>query len=267
MCPTTDCQERMRQMADFSGKVVIVTGAGSGIGAATARRFGKDGASVVLAGRRADKLAEVAADLHAERVLVQVTDVADQAACEALVGAAVARFGRVDVLVNNAGAAAFGSFVDTDIAEWHKVMTTNVDGVVYCTRAALPHLIESRGNVVNVSSVSGLGGDCGMAFYNASKGAVTNLTRALAMEFGGRGVRVNAVNPSLTTTDMASAITGNAEMMAKFVDRIPLGHAAEPAEVADVIAFLAGHDARFVTGVNLPVDGGVTASNGQPQLG
>ncbi len=254
-------------MPDFSGKVVVVTGAGSGIGEASVRRFAQDGASVVLAGRRADKLEAVAAALPAERVLVQVTDVADQAACEALVAAAVARFGRLDVLVNNAGTAAFGSFVDTDIAEWHKVMTTNVDGVVYCIRAAMPHLLESRGNIVNVSSVSGLGGDWGLAFYNASKGALTNLTRALAMEFGGRGVRVNAVNPSLTATDMAAGITGSTEMMAKFADRIPLGRAAEPAEVADVIAFLAGHDARFVTGVNLPVDGGVTASNGQPRLG
>jgi meso-butanediol dehydrogenase/(S,S)-butanediol dehydrogenase/diacetyl reductase len=253
-------------VADFSGKVVIVTGAGTGIGAATARRFAKDGASVVLAGRRADKLAEVAGDMPAERVLVQVTDVSDEAACTALVQAAVRRFGKLDVLVNNAGTAAFGSFVESGIDEYHKVMRTNVDGVVFCTRAALPHLIESRGNIVNVSSASGTGGDWGLAFYDASKGAVTNLTRALALEFGARGVRVNAVNPSLTATEMASGLTGNAEMMVKFRDRIPLGRAAEPEEVADVIAFLASEDARFVTGVNLPVDGGVSASNGQPRL-
>ncbi len=254
-------------MADFSGKVVIVTGAGTGIGAATVRRFVNDGAGVVLAGRRVDKLDNVMADLPPRRVFAQQTDVTDRAACIALIDAAVARFGRLDVLVNNAGTATFGAFLDTAEADWQRVLATNVAGVIHCTQAAMPHLLESGGNVVNVSSVSGIGGDWGLSFYNASKGAVSNLTRALALEYGGQGVRVNAVNPSLTATDMSAALTGNPEMMAKFKDRIPMGRAAEPAEVADVIAFLAGHDARFVNGVNLPVDGGVSASNGQPRLG
>ncbi len=253
-------------MADFTGKVIIVTGAGTGIGAAAARRFAADGASVVLAGRRADKLEELARSLASDRVLVQATDVAKQADCDALIAAAVARFNQIDVLVNNAGTAAFGAIEDTEITEYHRIMQTNVDGVVYCIRAALPHLLKTRGNIVNVSSASGLGGDWGLSYYNASKGAVTNLTRALALEFGNRGVRVNAVNPSLTATDMAAGITANAELMAKFADRIPLGRPAEPAEIADAIVFLAGHDARFITGVNLPVDGGVNASNGQPRL-
>ncbi len=254
-------------MADFTGKVVIVTGAGTGIGAAAARRFAADGASIVLAGRRADKLADLAASLPADRVLVQATDVAKQADCTALIDAAIARFGQLDVLVNNAGTAAFGAFETTEIAEYHRIMQTNVDGVIYCIRAALPHLLKTRGNIVNVSSASGLGGDWGLSYYNASKGAVTNLTRALALEFGNRGVRVNAVNPSLTVTDMSAGITGNTDMMAKFADRIPLGRPAEPAEIGDAIVFLASHDARFITGVNLPVDGGVNASNGQPRLG
>ena len=253
-------------MADFTGKVVIVTGAGTGIGAAAARRFAADGASVVLAGRRADRLEELAGSLAAERVLVHATDVAKEADCNALIEAAVARFNHLDVLVNNAGTAAFGAFEKTEITEYHRIMQTNVDGTIYCIRAALPHLLKTRGNIVNVSSASGLGGDWGLSYYNASKGAVTNLTRALALEFGGRGVRVNAVNPSLTVTDMSAGLTGNPEMMAKFADRIPLGRPAEPAEIADAIAFLAGHDARFITGVNLPVDGGVNASNGQPRL-
>jgi meso-butanediol dehydrogenase/(S,S)-butanediol dehydrogenase/diacetyl reductase len=253
-------------MVDFTGKVVIVTGAGSGIGAATAQRLARDGAAVVLAGRRVDRLEAASSGMAAQRTLVHATDVSDQAACEGLVAAAVARFGRLDVLVNNAGAAAFGPFLAAGLDDYRRIMATNVDGVVYCTRAALPHLLESRGNVVNVSSVSGIGGDWGLAFYNASKGALTNLTRALALEFGGSGVRVNAVNPSLTATDMAAGLTGNPEMMAKFMDRSPLGRAAEPADIADVIAFLASDDARFVTGVNLPVDGGISASNGQPRM-
>ena len=120
--------------------------------------------------------------------------------------------------------------------------------------------------MVNVSSVSGLGGDWGLAYYNASKGAVGNLTRSLALEFGGRGVRVNAVNPSLTATDMSQGFVDNPDMLGKFMDRSPLGRAADPADIADVIVFLASEDARFVTGVNLPVDGGISASNGQPRM-
>ena len=221
---------------------------------------------MVLAGRRAEKLHDAASALAPERTLVQQADVSDQAAAERLVDAAVQRFGKLDVLVNNAGVAAFGGFLDVNLDEYRKVMATNVDGVIYCTRAAMPHLLHSRGNVVNVSSVSGIGGDWGLSFYNASKGAVTNLTRALAMEFGGRGVRVNAVNPSFTMTEMTTDLAANPDMMAKFMDRSPLGRGAEPADIADVIAFLASDDARFVTGVNLPVDGGVSASNGQPRM-
>lgn len=145
-------------------------------------------------------------------------------------------------------------------------MATNVDGLVYCTRAALPHLLHSRGNVVNVSSVSGIGGDWGMSFYNASKGAVTNLTRSLALEYGPKGVRVNGVNPSLTASEMSQGVLDNPNMLAKFMDRSPLGRVAEPADIADVIVFLASDDARFVTGVDLAVDGGVSASNGQPRM-
>jgi meso-butanediol dehydrogenase/(S,S)-butanediol dehydrogenase/diacetyl reductase len=251
----------------FADKVVVVTGAGSGIGAATARRFGAQGAAVVLCGRRADKLHDVAQAMDPARTFVHPTDVSKQDAVETLMQAAVDRFGGIDVLVNNAGVAVMGGFLETDIAEWHRVMQIDVDGVVYATRAALPHLLARQGNVVNVSSVSGLGGDWGLAFYNAAKGAVTNLTRALAMEFGGRGVRVNAVNPSLTMTEMTAGMKDDAALMAKFADRIPMGRGAEPEEVADVILFLASDEARFVNGVNLPVDGGLGASNGQPRIG
>ena len=254
-------------MQRFSGKTVLVTGAGSGIGAATARRFASEGANVVLVGRRRDALESVAKNLDTARILVHDADVSDPKLVEALVAATVARFGGLDVLVNNAGVGTAGSFLQGNIEDWHKIMSINVDGVVYCCRSALPHLLKSHGNIVNVSSVSGLGGDWGLAFYNASKGAVTNLTRALALELGGKGVRVNAVNPSLTATEMTKSLEANQALVAKFVDRIPIGRAARPEEVAAVIAFLASEDASFVNGVNLPVDGGVSASNGQPRLG
>ncbi|GJD96687.1 3-phenylpropionate-dihydrodiol/cinnamic acid-dihydrodiol dehydrogenase [Methylobacterium iners] len=253
-----------RTMSRFEGKTVVVTGSGSGIGAATVRRFAREGACVVLNGRTREKLDRVAADLDPARTLVQAGDVSDGASAETLVSAAVSRFGRLDVLVNNAGVAPTGPFLETPVEDWRKVMAIDVDGVFHCTRAALAHLLETKGSIVNVSSVSGLGGDWNMSFYNAAKGAVTNLTRSLALELGGKGVRVNAVNPSLTFTELTAGMKDDAALMQKFADRIPLGRGAEPEEVADVIAFLASHDARFVNGVNLPVDGGLMASNGQP---
>jgi meso-butanediol dehydrogenase / (S,S)-butanediol dehydrogenase / diacetyl reductase len=254
-------------MERFTGKVVIVTGAGSGIGEGAARRFAREGANVVLAGRTQDKLERVAGDLDAGRTLVKATDVSDQAAVEALVAAAVERFGRLDVMVNNAGVAPGEGFLESSIEDWRTTMATNVDGVLFGCRAAMPHLLESRGSIVNTSSVSGIGGDWGMSFYNASKGAVSNLTRALALEFGGRGVRINAVAPSLTESELTEDMLDDGDLMAKFKDRIPLGRAATPDDIAGVIAFLASDDARFVNGVVLPVDGGVTASNGQPNMG
>jgi meso-butanediol dehydrogenase/(S,S)-butanediol dehydrogenase/diacetyl reductase len=251
-------------MARFEGKTVVVTGAGSGIGAATARRFAEEGANVVLAGRTESKLRQVAQGLDEQRTLVHATDVADLKQVQALVEAAVRRFGRLDVMVNNAGTAVEGKITETSPDDWRKVMGTDLDGVYHGCRAALPALIETRGCIVNVSSVSGLGGDWGMSIYNAAKGAVTNFTRALAMDHGRDGVRVNAVCPSLTRTDLTEDMYANQELMAKFAERIPLGRGAEPEEIAAVIAFLASEDARFVTGVNLPVDGGLGASNGQP---
>jgi meso-butanediol dehydrogenase/(S,S)-butanediol dehydrogenase/diacetyl reductase len=252
-------------MSRFENSVVVVTGAGSGIGAATAKRFASEGASVILNGRDRAKLDRVASELDAGRTLIHPGDVSERGAAEALMAAALDRFGKLDVLVNNAGIAPSGPFLETSVEDWRRVMAVDVDGVFFCIRAALPHLLTSKGSIVNVSSVSGLGGDWNMSFYNAAKGAVTNLTRSLALELGEKGVRVNAVNPSLTFTDLTQDMRDDAALMAKFADRIPMGRGAEAEEVADVIAFLASHDARFVTGVNLPVDGGLSASNGQPR--
>jgi meso-butanediol dehydrogenase/(S,S)-butanediol dehydrogenase/diacetyl reductase len=253
-------------MIRFDGKVVIVTGAGSGIGAATAKRFLSEGASVVLNGRRKEKLAETAKGYEPSRLLLHSGDVSDELYVNQLVEDTAAKFGRIDVLVNNAGVAVFGPILKSTTEEWRKVMGIDLDGVYFAIRAALPHLLKTKGSIVNVSSVSGLGGDWGGSIYDAAKGAVTNLTRALALELGSQGVRVNAVNPSFTSTEATSEFEKNEALMAKFRDRLPLGRAAKPEEVASVIAFLASEDAAFVNGVNLPVDGGITASNGQPNM-
>lgn len=251
----------------FTGKVVIVTGGGSGIGAATTYRFGREGATVIAVGRTEDKLKHAAAGAPAGSVIVpRVADVSDESAITALIAGVAEEYGRLDVLVNNAGMGLPGTVEQTGTAAWRQIQGVNIDGVFFASRAALPHLRRVGGCVVNVGSVSGLGADWGLAAYNAAKGALVNLTNAMALDHGHEGVRVNAVHPSLTVTPIAAPVVENEELMAAFRQRIPMGRPAEPAEVADVIAFLAGPDARFVNGVHIPVDGGLSASSGQPRM-
>ena len=251
----------------FDGRVVIVTGAGSGIGAATARRFSEEGAAVVLVGDHRKNISSVASELPRERTTVRVANVARYGDVEAVVEAAVRDFGRLDVMVNNAGIFAGSTVTKTKVADWERVMAVNAGGVFNGSRAALPHLVKAKGCIVNTASVSGLGGDWAMAAYDASKGAIVNLTRAMAMDYGREGVRVNSVCPSFTLTNMTRGMAKSRRLVRKFMERMPLGRIAMPEDIAPVIAFLASDEARFVTGVNLAVDGGVTASNGQPDMG
>lgn len=250
----------------FDDKIVVITGAASGIGEGAARRFAAAGATLVLGDIDADGLANLAADLPDATVETLETDVSDMAACEALVARAVKRFGRIDVLVNDAGVDHLGKLDEGDFGAFTKVIETDLYGVVQMSRAAIATLREHQGCIVNVSSVSGLGGDWNHSFYCAAKGAVTNFTRALAMDEAKNGVRVNAVNPSLTYTALTSGMKDQPDLIAKFEERIPMGRGAEPADIAGAILFLASSDAAYITGVNLPVDGGLSASNGQPPL-
>jgi meso-butanediol dehydrogenase / (S,S)-butanediol dehydrogenase / diacetyl reductase len=251
----------------FQGKVVIVTGAGSGIGEGTARRFSQEGANVVLLGDHERNIKRVARDLPPERTMTVVADVADWRAMERAVTKVVKTWRYLHVMVNNAGIFEGSTVLETKPEEWERVIATNAGGVFNGSRAALPHLLKTRGCIVNTSSVSGLRGDWNMSAYNASKGAVSNLTRAMALDYSSKGVRVNAVAPSFTLTEMTKGAAKNKRVMEKFHERMPLGRVLLPEDIAAVIAFLASDDARAVTGVILPVDGGVTASNGQPRMG
>ena len=253
-------------MNRFEDKVVIVTGAGSGISAGTARRFLQEGAFVVLNGRREAKLRETLVGFDRAKSLVHPGDVSEEEYVKRLVEDTVAKFGKLDVFVNNAAIAIFGPFAQTTTQDWRKLMATDLDSVYFACREALPHLLKTKGTIINISSASGLGGDWGLSSYNAAKGAITNFTRALALEYGSRGVRVNAVAPSLTSTEATVDLEKSEAVMIAFRERLPIGRAATPNEVAGVIAFLASEDALFINGVNLPVDGGLHASNGQPNF-
>ncbi len=230
------------------------------------RHFLREGAAVTLNGRREHKLHETLGPADAARALVHPGDVSDEAYVKRLVQETVAKFGRLDVLVNNAGFAKFGPFEQITTEDWRSAIGTNLDSIFFAVRESLPHLLESKGTVINVSSMSGFGGDLGLSAYNAAKGAVTNFTRALALEFGSRGVRINAVAPSLTSTEATADIEKMQAVMTDFAGRLPLGRAAKPEEIASVIAFLASDDAGFINGAILPVDGGLFASNGQPNF-
>lgn len=254
----------------FTDQVVLVIGGGSGIGAAAARRFAEEGARVVIAGRTLAKLEAVAAEAEAlnggGRIEPRVVDATDDARVANLVEDVAARYGRLDVLVNSAGAALQGRAEDTDNQLWRRILDVDLDAVFYASRAAVKHLRQVGGSIVNVASVSGLGADWSAVGYNAAKGAVVNLTRAMALDHGSEGIRVNAVAPSLTVTEMTEGFRSVPEIVAGFAERIPIGRPATAAEVGDVIVFLASRDARFVNGVSLPVDGGLSASSGQPRL-
>ncbi len=252
-------------------RTVIVTGSSSGIGEAAAKRFHADGCNVVFNSRSRADLEKATQGLDDSRVLLVEADVSKDDEVERLIAETVERFGGIDVLCNNAGVGVMGTIGELSDADWEKVISINAGGVYRCTKAALPHLEKSakangHAAIVNTSSVSGLGGDWGAVGYNASKGAVSNMTRAMALDFGARGIRVNAVAPSLTDTEMTEKMMKNEALMTRFRNRIPMGRAAAPEDIASVIAFLASDDARFVSGVILPVDGGLSASNGQPDF-
>lgn len=252
-------------MNRFKEKTVLVTGAASGIGFASARRFLDEGARVVMLDIDEATLRKAAAALPQERVLVQVGDTADKATAVAAVKAAVDRFGGLDILINNAGMATEGDIMHTSEEDFARVMAVNVAGYFHMAKAAMPELVKTRGSIVMTSSVSGLGGDWELFAYNTSKGAVSNMVRAMAMDAAKDGVRVNAVNPSFTVSRMTEDMLADPELVAEFRKRMPLGAPEDPEGVAAAMAFLASEDARLVTGVNLPVDNGLMASNGQPR--
>jgi meso-butanediol dehydrogenase/(S,S)-butanediol dehydrogenase/diacetyl reductase len=247
----------------YAGKTILVTGGGSGIGRAIAEAFLDNGANVAISGRRLEKLEAVLAGYPEQRTLAVEADVTDDGSAKAMVDAVVARFGTLDVLVNNAAAYFNGPFDEMTLESWETIRSTNIDGFVHVTRHSVGALEKSGGNVVVVGSVSGLRGDWGQAAYNATKAAIMNFVQSLALDYGPRGVRFNAVAPALTITDITKEIEDDETALAAAVNRVALGRPGQPADIAPAVLFLASADAGYITGAWLPVDGGTSASTGQ----
>ena len=246
----------------FSKKVVIVTGASSGIGRATAEAFARAGGAVLLVGRNEETLDQVERTILEEggRARACPADLAEGDAPDRVVAAAVDQFGGVDVLVNAAGIIATGTVETTDDAAWDEMMAINVRAPFRLMRAAAPHLKARKGSIVNVSSVNGLRSFPGVLAYCTSKAALDQLTRCAALEMAPFGVRVNAVNPGVTVTNLHTRGGMDDAAYAAFLERSkathPLGRVGEANEVASLILFLASDRAANMTGETIPIDGG-----------
>jgi len=245
---------------DFADRVAIVTGGASGMGAATARRLSAGGAKVTVVDRNADLAGTVAEEIGGRAM---TGDVADSAFCDQAVAETVGRHGSLDIVVNAAGVIVRASGADTTDEQWARIMGVNVSGTFFMCRAALREMApRRRGAIVNFGSIWGDLGSAGVAAYCASKGAVHNLTRALAMDHAADGIRVNAVCPGEVNTPMLQSERSEpvtADMLQRIAATVPMGRLADPDEIARVVCFLASDEASYMTGALVSIDAGYGA--------
>jgi len=260
----------MSNSNNFTGKVVVITGSSAGIGAATAVLFSKSGAQVVVTGRNAQNVSQVAQECKKVSpkgliALEVVADLTKEVDSKRLIDSTISKFGKLDILVNNAGAAVPSPIKDPSIIDsYDKIMNLNVRSVVYLTHLAVEHLERTKGVIINISSVSGLKPTPANSVYCMSKSALDMFTKCLALELGPKGVRVNTINPGLIKTDFRIAFGFSRESEDELVERTaktaPLCRAGEPEDIANAILYLASDNSSFITGINLVSDGGALYS-------
>jgi len=251
-------------MTRLQDKVAIISGGNRGIGEAISLRFAEEGATVVILARNETTAIEVLSQIkeHGSDGIFIACDVTDVTQCETAIQQIITKYGKIDILVNNAGIIYRNrSVVDTSPDEWKHTFDVNVNGTFYLSKFAIPHLKQTKGIIVNMASYVGLVGFKGLAAYCASKGAIVQLTRAMALDHAESGIRVNCVCPGSVHTEM---ITSAWEQYGEGAEEVwsskhPLGRIAQPTEVADAVLYLASTESSFLTGVALPVDGGITA--------
>ena len=254
-------------MKRFQDKVAIVTGGASGMGEAFCRLFVEDGGKVAVVDLNEEKGLDLVSELGSDNAIFLKCDVSDNAQVKTMVDSTVAKLGRLDVVFNNAGIAAMAKTPELAFEDWKRVLEIDLYSIYHCCHYAIPYMRQQGGGVIiNNASISGMAGDYGLSCYNAAKGGVVNYTRALAIDHAVDGIRVNAVCPGFVDTPLSAPITENAPLIAKVTGAIPMGRAAQPEEIAQVAAFHASDAASYVTGAIVPVDGGVTAATGQPNL-
>ena len=251
---------------DLEGRVAVVSGGSSGMGTAICVLLAASGASVVVGGRDAERTEAVVDAIRSTggHAVAALGDVADSAAATAMIARAEETFGGVDIVVNAAGVIHRADAEGTTDDDWHRVMSINVDGTFFLSRAAVPAMRQRGGGViVNISSTCGLVGSAGLVAYCASKGAVTNLTRAMALDHASEGIRINAICPGSVDTPMLVSEhpegTSAGDVFERNLASIPEGRIPEPSEVADLTLFLCSDASRHIHGANLSLDGGYTA--------
>lgn len=251
----------------FADKVAIVTGGASGMGEAFCKIFVEDGGKVAIVDLNEALGAKLVVELGSNNAVFIKCDVSDNAQVKNMVEETVKTFGQLNVIFNNAGIAVMGKTPDISFDDWKRVLEVDLYAIYHSCHYAIPYMKENGGGVIiNNVSISGMGGDYGLSCYNAAKGGAINYTRALAMDHAPDGIRVNAVCPGFVETPLNAELRENKSVMDKVNEGIPMGRPAQPSEIAKVAAFLASDDASYVTGAIVPVDGGVIAKTGQPNL-
>jgi NAD(P)-dependent dehydrogenase (short-subunit alcohol dehydrogenase family) len=249
-------------MSSLQNRIALVSGAASGIGLATAKRFAEEGAIVLLADCDAAGLERALGEIPGHGHESFVLDVTDDAGWITLADHIADRYGKLDILFNNAGFGKFGSIADTSPEEWRAVIAVNLDSIFLATKRMLPLLAAAgRGSIINMSSIRGIAAASDCASYCAAKGGVRMFTKATALECAaaGNGVRANSLHPGHVTTPLTSAAHADPDVARKLIADVPLGRIADPSEIADAVVFLASDASRYMTGAELVVDGGSTA--------